>query len=59
MPEEKQQLEGGAYEVIRDRLSRHGAELRDRLESLNAERKALFGVVENEQIGRASCRERV
>jgi hypothetical protein len=50
MPEEKQQLEGGAYEVIRDRLSRHGAELRDRLESLNAERKALFGVVENELI---------
>ena len=45
MPEDQQQLEGGAYEVIRDRLSRHGAELRDRLAKLNGDRKELFGEI--------------
>ena len=47
MPEDTQQLEGGAYEVIRDRLTRHGSDLRDRLDQLNEDRKELFGVVEN------------
>lgn len=50
MPEDKQQLEGGAYEVIRDRLSKHGTDLRERLSKLNGDRKELFGVVENELI---------
>jgi len=50
MPEDTQQLEGGAYEVIRDRLTRHGSDLRDRLDQLNEDRKELFGVVENELV---------
>ena len=40
------QLEGGAYEIIRNRLSTHGAELRNRLGKLNAERQQVFGAVE-------------
>ncbi len=50
MSDNEQQLEGGAYEVIRDRLGRHGAGLRERLEQLNADRRELFGVVENELV---------
>ena len=50
MPEETQQLEGGSYEVIRDRLARHGSDLRGRLDGLNEDRKELFGVVENELV---------
>lgn len=50
MPEDRQQLEGGAYEVIRDRLSKHGTDLRERLGKLNDDRKELFGVVENELV---------
>ncbi|BCX47673.1 DNA repair ATPase [Haloferula helveola] len=54
MPEEEQkqdQLEGGAYEVIRARLEKHGATLRDGLDSLNAERLAVFGGVETALLG--------
>ncbi|MCE2693053.1 MAG: DNA repair ATPase, partial [Verrucomicrobiaceae bacterium] len=40
------QLEAGAYEVIRQRLSKHGAELQRRLELLNTDRKAEFGGIE-------------
>jgi hypothetical protein len=40
------QLEAGAYEVIRQRLSKHGAELQRRLELLNNDRKAEFGGIE-------------
>ncbi len=40
------QLEGGAYEIIRNRLATQGAELRARLGKLNAERQAVFGAVE-------------
>ncbi len=43
-PEAK--LEAGAYEVIRQRLKRHGAELSARLEKLNADRKAIFGGID-------------
>jgi hypothetical protein len=39
-------LEGGSYEVIRQRLDRHGAELTRRLDLLNADRKAEFGGIE-------------
>lgn len=39
-------LEAGAYEVIRQRLDRHGATLRQRLELLNADRKAEFGGID-------------
>jgi len=39
-------LEGGSYEVIRQRLDRHGAELTRRLDLLNADRKTEFGGIE-------------
>jgi len=40
------QLEAGAYEVIRQRLNKHGTELQRRLDLLNADRKAEFGGIE-------------
>ncbi|MES2598829.1 MAG: DNA repair ATPase [Verrucomicrobiota bacterium] len=40
------QLEAGAYEVIRQRLAKHGGELQRRLELLNNDRKAEFGGIE-------------
>ena len=40
------QLEAGAYEVIRQRLNKHGAELQRRLDLLNNDRKAEFGGIE-------------
>ena len=46
MSEEKQQLEGGAYEVIRARLEKGATDLQSRLNSLNAERQEVFGSVE-------------
>ena len=39
-------LEAGSYDVIRQRLARHGAELERRLDLLNTARKAEFGGVE-------------
>ena len=39
-------LEGGAYEIIRARLDKHGAELRERLGKLNVDRQAVFGAIE-------------
>ncbi len=40
------QLEGGTYEIIRNRLNAHGAELRKRLVTLNEGRKEVFGAIE-------------
>lgn len=40
------QLEAGAYEVIRQRLNKHGSELQRRLDLLNADRKAEFGGID-------------
>jgi hypothetical protein len=40
-----QQLEGGAYEVIRARLDQHGAQLRERVDALNEARKDVFGAI--------------
>ena len=45
-PQSSPQLEAGAYEVIRQRLSKHGAELQRRLDLLNNDRKAEFGGIE-------------
>ncbi|MGJ8657664.1 MAG: DNA repair ATPase [Akkermansiaceae bacterium] len=42
----KQQLEGGAYEVIQARLQKQAGDLRGRLDTLNEERKSIFGAVE-------------
>jgi hypothetical protein len=39
-------LEAGAYEVIRQRLEKHGADLQQRLEALNADRKEEFGGID-------------
>lgn len=50
MPEEKQQLEGGAYEVIRARLEKGGSDLQDRLTALNSQRQEVFGAVETELV---------
>lgn len=43
---QQDQLEGGAYEIIRARMEKHGAELRRRLGLLNAERQDVFGAIE-------------
>ncbi|BDS06455.1 hypothetical protein NT6N_14950 [Oceaniferula spumae] len=43
---DQQQLEGGAYEVIRGRMEKHGAVLQERIDSLNAARKDIFGAVD-------------
>ncbi len=40
------QLEGGTYEIIRNRLLTHGKELRSRIDKLNSARKGVFGAVE-------------
>lgn len=42
------QLEGGTYEIIRNRLLKQGDELKTRLAKLNSDRKAVFGSVENQ-----------
>lgn len=42
------QLEGGTYEIIRNRLLKHGQELRTRLNKLNQARKDVFGSIENQ-----------
>ncbi|WP_367870508.1 DNA repair ATPase [Luteolibacter sp. Populi] len=54
MPEEPpkpDQLEGGAYEVIRARLDKHAATLRTGLDALNAERLQVFGGIETALLG--------
>ena len=54
MPEELKkpdQLEGGAYEVIRARLDKHAATLREGLDALNAERLQVFGGIETALLG--------
>ena len=45
-PHPSPQLEAGAYEVIRQRLNKHGSELQRRLDLLNTDRKAEFGGIE-------------
>ncbi len=44
-PNAQPTLEGGAYEIIRSRLEKHGADLRVRLDKLNADRQEVFGAV--------------
>jgi hypothetical protein len=43
-------IEGGTYELIRQRLDKQAAELRSRLQQLNAARKEVFGAVETQLI---------
>ena len=44
-------LEGGTYEILRNRLQKSGADLKARLEKLNAERKSVFGAIDTKLIG--------
>jgi hypothetical protein len=44
-PEGGAVLEQGTYEILRARLASHGAELRARLEKLNAARQEVFGAI--------------
>ena len=46
-----EQLETGTYEILRNRLSTSGGDLRLRLEKLNTERKAVFGAIDTKLIG--------
>src|SRR5688572_1163901 len=48
MSDSSQQLEGGAYEVIRARLDQHAAMLRERVDALNAARHEVFGSIPTE-----------
>lgn len=49
--EEKEiDLKGGAYEIIQDRLKKHGEDLRSRLQALNQARKQVFGSTETSLI---------
>lgn len=43
-------LEGGTYEIIRNRLAAHGKDLRQKLGLLNESRKAVFGAIETQII---------
>lgn len=49
--QETPQLESGTYEIIRQRLDDAAGDLRQRLEALNASRKAVFGAIETKLIG--------
>jgi hypothetical protein len=44
------ELEGGTYDIIRNRLTSQGKELRSRLTQLNEARRAVFGAIETELI---------
>ena len=43
-------LEGGTYEIIRNRLLKQGEEMRNRLQQLNEARKNVFGAIETQLI---------
>ena len=45
------QLETGTYEILRNRLATAAADLRARLEALNAERKRVFGALDWSLLG--------
>ncbi|MBC8084869.1 MAG: DNA repair ATPase, partial [Hymenobacter sp.] len=46
-----EQLETGTYEILRNRLQKSSADLRQRLDKLNTERKQVFGAVDTRLIG--------
>ncbi|MGK0187609.1 MAG: hypothetical protein ACI9R3_003397 [Verrucomicrobiales bacterium] len=49
-PKQQDQLEGGAYEIIRARMEKHGTNLRQRLNQLNTDRQDVFGAIEAQLI---------
>lgn len=44
-------LEGGTYEILRNRMASHGKDLRERLDQLNTRRKEIFGSIDTALIG--------
>ncbi|MFZ5987773.1 MAG: DNA repair ATPase [Bacillota bacterium] len=44
-------LDSGAYEVIKNRLIKHGNDLKERLDKLNTARKNVFGSIETTLLG--------
>jgi hypothetical protein len=46
-----EQLETGTYEILRNRLQKSSTDLRQRLDTLNTERKQVFGAVDTRLIG--------
>lgn len=44
-------LENGTYEIIKNRLKKHGNDLKDRLDKLNCARKSVFGSIETALLG--------
>ena len=48
---QEDQLEGGTYEIIRNRLTAQGKTLRQRLDHLNQARKDAFGSIETKLVG--------
>lgn len=52
IPEEREevQLEGGAYDIIRKRLTKNGEFLRERMQKLNDDRKEVFGSIETKLV---------
>lgn len=47
-PQADPKLEGGTYEIIRNRLLNSGRDLRSRLQQLNEARKSVFGSIETQ-----------
>lgn len=45
------QLEGGTYEILRERLTQHGTALKERLDTLNHARKEVFGTIDLQLLG--------
>lgn len=45
------QLESGTYEIIKNRLTQHGKNLKQKLDQLNASRKDVFGSIETTLLG--------
>ncbi|MCP5102384.1 MAG: AAA family ATPase, partial [bacterium] len=49
--DKEKNLEGGTYEIIRNRLTQQGKDLKKRLAQLNTARKDVFGSIENTLLG--------
>lgn len=45
------EMENGTYEVIKNRLTKHGQDLMERVEKLNVVRKEVFGSIETKLLG--------
>ncbi|MCP4520244.1 MAG: AAA family ATPase [Cytophagales bacterium] len=50
MNEENIQLEGGTYEILKNRLLQEGSQLREKLQDLNIARQDVFGAIQTQLI---------